>query len=110
MTNPNITAIEALSRDYSETPWRVLFVLGSGTSPAVEVFEAAAQQRTPNIDPQHLAEMAAGRRRSLAHSNLGGCTSGCGGCRQHSRSDRRGNPLDRFWVQCGPLASAPARR
>ena len=65
MTHPDITALEALSRDYSETPRRVLFVLGSGKSPALEVFEAAAQQRSTSIDPQHLAEMAAGRRRSL---------------------------------------------
>ena len=43
MTHPDISALEALSRDYSETPRRVLFVLGSGQSPAVEVFEAAAQ-------------------------------------------------------------------
>ncbi|MFQ6538703.1 MULTISPECIES: hypothetical protein [Aphanothece] len=65
MTHSDIPALEALSRDYSETPRRVLFVLGSGKSPAVEVFEAAAQQRSTSIDPQHLAEMAAGRRRSL---------------------------------------------
>ena len=65
MTHPDISALEALSRDYSETPRRLLFVLGSGQSPAVEVFEAAAQQRSTSIDPQHLAEMAAGRRRSL---------------------------------------------
>jgi hypothetical protein len=65
MKHPDITALEALSRDYTETPRRVLFVLGSGQSPAVEVFEAAAQQPSTSIDPQHLAEMAAGRRRSL---------------------------------------------
>jgi hypothetical protein len=40
-------------------------VLGSGQSPAVEVFEAAAQQHATRIDPQHLLEMAAGQRRSL---------------------------------------------
>jgi hypothetical protein len=40
-------------------------VLGSGQSPAVEVFEAAAQQRSTSIDPEQLAEMAAGRRRLL---------------------------------------------
>lgn len=44
---------------------RVLFVLGSGKSPALEVFEAVAQQRSTSVDLQHLAEMAAGRRRSL---------------------------------------------
>jgi hypothetical protein len=65
MKYPDITALEALSHDYTETPRRVLFVLGSGQSPAVEVCEAAAQQRSTSIDPQHLAEMAAGRRRSL---------------------------------------------
>ena len=27
MTHPDITALEALSRDYSETPRRVLFVI-----------------------------------------------------------------------------------
>jgi hypothetical protein len=60
-----IRSLEALSRDYSETPRRVLFVLGSGDGPAVEVFQAAAQQRHTSINPQHLAEMAAGIRRSL---------------------------------------------
>jgi hypothetical protein len=68
MPHPDTTALEALSRDYSETPRRVLFVLGSGQSPAVEVFEAAAQQRSTSIDPAQLAEMAAGRRRSLTLS------------------------------------------
>jgi len=65
MPHPDTTALEALSRDYSETPRRVLFVLGSGQSPAVEVFEAAAEQRSTSIDPEQLAEMAAGRRRLL---------------------------------------------
>ncbi len=68
MPHPDTTALEAFSRDYSETPRRVLFVLGSGQSPAVEVFEAAAQQRSTSIDPAQLAEMAAGRRRSLTLS------------------------------------------
>jgi hypothetical protein len=61
----DISALEALTRDYSETPRRVLFVLGSGDGPAVEVFQAAAQQRHTSINPQHLTEMAAGTRRSL---------------------------------------------
>jgi hypothetical protein len=52
MPHPDTTALEALSRDYNETPRRVLFVLGSGQSPAVEVFEAAAQQRSTSIDPE----------------------------------------------------------
>ena len=43
-------------------------MLGSGQNPAVEVFEAAAQQRSTSIDPAQLAEMAAGRRRSLTLS------------------------------------------
>lgn len=64
----DITALEALSRDYSEIPRRVLFVLGSGDGPAVEVFQAAAHQRHTSINPQHLAEMAAGTRRSLTLS------------------------------------------
>ena len=64
--NPDvITALEALSRDYNETPRRILFVLGSVQSPAVEVFEAAAQQRSTTIHPQQLAKIAARRRRSL---------------------------------------------
>jgi hypothetical protein len=60
-----IEALEALSRDYGETPRKVLFVLGSGDGPAVEVFKAAAQRRHTSINPQHLAEMATGTRRSL---------------------------------------------
>lgn len=61
----DISALEALSRDYSETARKVLFVLGSGDGAAVQVFQAAAQQRHTTINPQHLAEMAAGTRRSL---------------------------------------------
>jgi hypothetical protein len=60
-----IKALEALSRDYSETARDVLFVLGSGDGAAVEVFQAAAQHGHTSINPQHLAEMAAGARRSL---------------------------------------------
>jgi hypothetical protein len=63
--NPAISELEALSRDYSEKPRRILFVLGSGDGPAVEVFQQAARQRNTSINPQHLAEMAAGTRRSL---------------------------------------------
>ena len=63
--NPAIYELEALSRDYSETPRRMLFVLGSGDGPAIEVFQQAAKQRNTSINPQHLAEMAAGNRRSL---------------------------------------------
>ena len=63
-----IKALEALSRDYSETPREVLFVLGSGEGAAVEVFEAAANQLHTFINPEHLTEMAAGSRRSLVLS------------------------------------------
>jgi hypothetical protein len=63
--HPTIKALEALSRDYSETPRRMLFVLGSGDGPAVEVLQAAARQRHTSLNPQHLAEMAAGTRRSV---------------------------------------------
>ena len=64
----DIAALEAISRDYSETPREVLFVLGSGDGPAFEVFQAAAQHRHTSINPEHLAEMAAGKRRSLTLS------------------------------------------
>lgn len=60
-----ISELEALSRDYSETPRRILFVLGSGDGPAIKVFQQVATQCNTSIDPQHLAEMAAGTRRSL---------------------------------------------
>jgi len=63
-----IKALEDLSRDYSETPREVLFVLGSGEGAAAEVFEAAANQRHTVINPHHLREMAAGSRRSLVLS------------------------------------------
>jgi hypothetical protein len=63
-----IKALEALSRDYSESPREVLFVLGSGEGAAVEVFQAAAQQRHTTIIPEQLTEMAAGTRRSLVLS------------------------------------------
>jgi hypothetical protein len=63
-----IKALEALSRDYSESPREVLFVLGSGEEAAVEVFQAAAQQRHTTFNPEQLAEMTAGTRRSLVLS------------------------------------------
>ncbi|MEY4359760.1 MAG: hypothetical protein RLZZ631_1246 [Cyanobacteriota bacterium] len=65
MNQAEISALETLTRDYSETARRVLFVLGSGQSPAVEVFEAAATNPLTNISPDHLVQMAEGRRRSL---------------------------------------------
>jgi hypothetical protein len=43
-------------------------VLGSGDGAVAEVFQAAAQQRHTSIHPEHLAEMAAGTRRSLVLS------------------------------------------
>jgi hypothetical protein len=55
-----IKTLEALSRDYSETPREVLFVLGSGEGTAAEVFEAAANQHHTTISPHHLKEMTAG--------------------------------------------------
>jgi hypothetical protein len=64
----DIAALEAISRDYSETPREVLFVLGSGDGAAFEVFQAAAKQRHTSINPEHLAEMEAGTRRSLTLS------------------------------------------
>lgn len=65
MTQAEISALETLTRDYSEAARRVLFVLGSGKSPAVEVFQAAAKNLLTSIPPEHLVEMADGRRRSL---------------------------------------------
>ena len=65
MTQPEISALETRTRDYSETARRVLFVLGSGKSPAVEVFQAAAKNPLTSIPSEHLVEMADGRRRSL---------------------------------------------
>ena len=65
MTQLEIAALETLTLDYSETSRRVLFVLGSGKSPAVEVFQAAAKNPLTSIPPEHLAQMADGRRRSL---------------------------------------------
>lgn len=65
MTQAEIAALETRTRDYSETARRVLFVLGSGKSPAVEVFQAAAKNPLTSIPPEHLVEMADGRRRSL---------------------------------------------
>jgi len=64
----DVPTLEAISRDYSETPREVLFVLGSGSSPAVEVFQAIAHLPHTTIDPVHLTEMQAGARRSLTLS------------------------------------------
>jgi hypothetical protein len=43
--------MQPTSRDYSETPRRKLFLLGSGMSTAMEVFEVAAQQRSTSSAP-----------------------------------------------------------
>ena len=63
-----IQRLEAISTDYSELPRRVLFVLGSGQSQAVDVFEEAAKQRFTTIEPQLLNELARGQRRSITIS------------------------------------------
>ena len=63
--NPAISELEDLSRDYTEKPRRILFVLGSGDGPAVEVFRRAAREHNTSIAQQHLAEMPAGTRRSV---------------------------------------------
>jgi hypothetical protein len=68
MDEAAIPQLEALSRDCSETPRRVLFVLGSGEGACAEVFRRLASLPHTSIDPQHLEEMTAGRRRSLALS------------------------------------------
>ncbi|MCT0224764.1 hypothetical protein [Synechococcus sp. CS-1328] len=65
MDEAAIPRLEALSRDYSETPRRILFVLGSGDRAGAEVFRRLAPLPHTSIDPQHLEELAAGTRRSL---------------------------------------------
>jgi hypothetical protein len=65
MDEAAIPQLETLSRDYSETPRRVLFVLGSGEGACAEVFRRLAPLPHTSIDPQHLEELAAGLRRSL---------------------------------------------
>ena len=71
MPHPDTTALEALSRDYSETPRRVLFVLGSGQSPAVEVFEAAAQQRAVLWIEAHTLHNFTASRSEVSASRFG---------------------------------------
>ena len=65
MDEAAIPQLETLSSDYSETPRRVLFVLGSGDGACAEIFRRLAPLPQTSIDPQHLEEMAAGLRRSL---------------------------------------------
>lgn len=43
-------------------------MLGSGQSPAVDVFEEAAKQRFTTIEPHLLTELASGQRRSITIS------------------------------------------
>ena len=62
MDEAAIPQLETLSRDYSETPRRVLFVLGSGDGACAEIFRRLAPLPHTSIDPQHLEEMAAGSR------------------------------------------------
>jgi hypothetical protein len=65
MDEAAIPQLETLSRDYSETPRRVLFVLGSGDGACAEIFRRLAPLPHTSIDPRHLEELAAGLRRSL---------------------------------------------
>jgi hypothetical protein len=65
MDEAAIPQLETLSRDYSETPRRVLFVLGSGDGACSEIFRRLAPLPHTSIDPRHLEELAAGLRRSL---------------------------------------------
>ncbi len=65
MDEADIPRMEALSRDYSETPRRVLFVLGAGDRTCADVFRRLAPLPHTSIDPQQLEEMAAGILRSL---------------------------------------------
>jgi hypothetical protein len=129
MTNPDITAMEARSRNHSETPRRVLFVLGPGrarrwrclrlqrcSAPPASIpstlrrWPPAGSARWPTaIWPCTRCSCWRSVPRLTPSCARGWCTRGCGRCRQHSRSDRRGSPLGRFWAQCGPPARAPAR-
>ena len=63
-----VQRLEDICADYSELPRRVLLVLGSGQSPAVDVFEEAAKQRFTTNEPHLLTEMASGQRRSITIS------------------------------------------
>jgi hypothetical protein len=65
MDEASIPRLEAISRDYSETPRRVLFVLGSGDGTAADIFGQLLHLPHSTVDPDQLAEMVAGSRRSL---------------------------------------------
>jgi hypothetical protein len=65
MDIPDLTRLEASSRDYSETPRTILFVLGCGDETAAEIFRQVVRCAHTSINPLHLEELAAGRRRSL---------------------------------------------
>jgi len=62
VSDPDRETLEALSRDYSDTPRRCLFVFGSSGEPVAEIFRQLLQLPHSTIDPQHLEEMAAGSR------------------------------------------------
>lgn len=61
-----IKAVGAARMDYSETPRRVLFVLGSGEGAAAEMFSQLAALEHTTLDANLIAEMAAGTRCSLS--------------------------------------------
>ncbi|MFU8885454.1 MAG: hypothetical protein ACNA8O_08355 [Cyanobacteriota bacterium] len=60
-----IQRLEAISQDYSETPRRVLFVLGSGGGVVADIFRKLMDLPHSSIDSAQLEELAAGTRRSL---------------------------------------------
>jgi hypothetical protein len=68
MPDSDLARLESISCDYSETPRRCLFVLGSSGEAVAGIFRQLLQQPHSSIDPQQLEEMAAGTRRSLALS------------------------------------------
>ena len=65
MGEASIPRLEAISRETSETPRRVLFVLGCGDGAAAAIFGHLSQLPHSSVDPDQLAEMVAGTRRSL---------------------------------------------
>jgi hypothetical protein len=68
MDEAAIPGLEAISRDYSETPRRILFVLGSGDGPAANVFRQLVQLPHSTMDLHQLEEMVSGSRRSVTVS------------------------------------------
>jgi hypothetical protein len=65
VSDPDRETLEAISRDYSDTPRRCLFVIGSSGEPVAEIFRQLLPLPHSTVDPQHLEEMATGCRRSL---------------------------------------------